>query len=201
MPRPRRRLAPAAFALLTAVASAAQTSNPVARISGTEPGSGITYALLSVDGKLSSPAAPANQPPRLTAQCTVDPAGKPRFELLADFGNVPAIAFYPPLKPSPQQPFAPRPVKTNVTMEFLGYVKQKPFKRQWASLLELPEEMRYLNPGMDSANLEPVAYFFQYLRALPTLRLSAPGKPAAEFETSALQAAIKAEPLCRASGL
>jgi hypothetical protein len=47
--------------------------------------------------------------------------------------------------------------------------------------------------------MEQVAFYLHYLRALPTLRLTLPGKAAAEWETTRWQAAVKAEPLCASS--
>ena len=67
-------------------------------------------------------------------------------------------------------------------MEFLGYTKVKPFRRQFEQVSAPgPEQVRYLNPGRTSSNLEPPGWFFQYLRPLPVQQLHA-------------------EPLCAAGG-
>lgn len=66
-------------------------------------------------------------------------------------------------------------------------------------LLELPGEMRYAQPGKSSSNLEEVTFYLQYMRSLPVLRLTVPGKGRAEWETSQWQAAIHGESLCAAS--
>ena len=195
----------AAMVLLLAAASRAQDpsaeSSASERTAGVDPESHIAYALISTRGRLLNEAQPAPTP-RLTAQCTQDPAGKRRFELLADFGGVAGIAFYPPWKPSsPSDLFPPRLQRVVVTMEFLGYTRVKPVKRQW-ELLEHPGgELRYATPGLSSTNMESITFYLQYLRALPTLRLTAPGKGTAEFETANWQQRIKAEPVCAASGL
>ncbi len=179
---------------------AAAPGNGPAVVAGIDAGSGIAYTLISVDGKLLQAAAPA-VPPRLTAQCTRGADGKLRFELLADFGGVETIAYYPPWKPTKEISVRPPVQKTIVTMDFLGYMKVKPVKRQWEYLHELPQEMMYATPGFRSANMEEVMFYLQYMRALPTLRLTVPGKGTVEFETTKWQAAVKAEPMCHASGL
>lgn len=188
--------------LLGVTAHAGQTQAALTRLAGVDEASGISYALLSLEGRPLAANADVTPRPRLTAQCTKTAAGKLRFELLADLGGVTAIAYYPPWRPASKSDlFPPRLEKTSVTMEFLGYTKVKPVKRQWVYLLELPGEMRYETPGMDSSNMEQVMLYLQYLRSLPTLRLTVAGKGAAEWETSQWQAALHAEPLCAASGL
>jgi hypothetical protein len=181
------------------------------RIAGTDAVSQIAYVLISTSGKLispspastptSTPGSTLGSPPRLTAQCTRDPAGKLRFELLADFGNVPQITFFPPWKPSPGDLFPPQLTKLQLTMNFLGYTRVKPVKRQWEYLLQPSGELRYSTPGMASANMEPITFYLQYLRALPTLRLTTPDNRTLEFETTNWQQALRAEPLCHASSL
>jgi len=155
---------------------------------GTDAASGIEWTLISMSGKVVGMGA-AETAPRLTAQCTKDPKGKLRFELLADVGDVPEVRFVPPFKPTKDELFPPNLPRAAVTMEFLGYRKVKPVKRQWAS----------------SGNMEEVVFYLQYLKALPTLRLSLPdkaGKPVVvEFDTTSWQAKVKADPLCWASAL
>ena len=166
---------------------------------GVDAGSGIQYALISLDGRLVGSASEVIPAPRLTAQCMKMPSGKLKFELLADFGGVPETQFDAPWKPSPEENFAPRRDKAQVTMEFLGYTKVKPVKRQWDYLLGSAGEMRYAPPGMSSANMEEIAYYLQYVRSLPTLRLTV-GTRTAEWETSKWQVALHQEPLCGAGG-
>lgn len=173
--------------------------------SGTDAVSGIQYSFVSVEGKLIGVPDPAT-PPRLTAQCTKDTKGKQRFELLADAGGVGELRYVPPFKPSGSRLYAPDLPKAIVVMEFLGYRKEKPVKRQWTGIDGLPDEWKYATPGLWSANMEDVTLYLQYLRALPTLRLTLPGgsgqKPiVVEFETADWQKRVKAEPMCAASGL
>jgi hypothetical protein len=85
-------------------------------------------------------------------------------------------------------------------MEFLGYTKVKPMKRQWEHVVQPAGQLRYNNPGGGSTNLEDAAYLFQYLRSLPTLRITGEAHTAS-FLTDALQAQLRKEPLCGASGL
>ncbi len=85
----------AGLAIIQTVAPA----NGVRRIEGTDAGSGIAYVLISTDGKLVGASAVSSPAPRLTAVCTRTPAGKLKFELMADFGGVAEIAYYPPWKP------------------------------------------------------------------------------------------------------
>jgi len=188
--------------LLLAVVAGAQAQFGVAGSSGVDADSGIAYALLSVNGRLVGVGAVTGAvPPRLTAQCTKTPDGKSHFEVLADFGGVASIVYVAPWKPTKDRPNRPILQKPQLTMEFLGYTKVKPVKRQWESIPGLDGEWRYATPGLRSANMEEVMFYLQYLRALPTLRLTLPGKATAEWETTGWQAAVKAEPLCAASGL
>ncbi len=170
------------------------------RVTGLEPASGITYVLLSVDGTVMG-VPQVSVPPRLTAQCTRLASGRLRFELLADFGNVPSISYLPPWRASPGDLYPPRLEKLDVTMEFLGYTRVKPLKRKWEFLPQISGEMRYSNPGTSSANMEEASFYLRYLRSLPTLALSLPNGTRAEFVTGGWQRSIAAEPVCRASGM
>ena len=127
------------------------------------------------------------------------PNGKLYFELFANFGGVTDTSFYHPWTPADGGEFAPRTSRLTVTMEFLGYTHVKPVKRQWERVLQPLGQLRYTPPGKD-ANLEPISYYFQFLRALPTLRLTADSHTAS-FLTTALQDQLHNEPLCTASGL
>lgn len=174
----------------------------VVRQSGTDADSGIAWVLLSIEGKpLEGGPVAAGSAPRLTAQCTKRPAGKLKFELLADFGGVPEVRFVPPWKPKSSADFPPRLERVQIRIEFFGYMKVKPVKRQWVALDGLAGEWRYATPGMDSGNMEEIMFYLQYLRALPELGLTLPGRGAARWETVGLQQAIHAEPICGASGL
>ena len=171
---------------------------------GIDAGSGIAWTLISTDGKVVGTGA-AERVPRLTAQCTKDAKGKLHFELLADVGDVAEVLFVPPFRPARDGAFPPSLPKAAVTMEFLGYMKVKPVKRQWVAIDGLAGEWKYATPGMRSGNMEEVMFYLQYLKALPTLRLTLPngtGKPVVvEFETTRWQAKVKAEPMCWASAL
>ena len=179
----------------------------VSRLDGTDAASAIVYALITVEGRVAAGPAPGsvtavNEPlPRLTAQCTRT-AGQWKYELLADLGGGPALVFVAPWHAGPGSLYLPPVKQVMGTMEFLGYMKVKPVKRQF-DLLEGPlaGELRYATPGAHTSNLEPVAFYMQYLKALPTLRLTVPGRGVVEFETTAWQAVVRAEPLCRMSGL
>ena len=199
------------------------------RLEGTDPSSGIRYVRLLLLGKADqSPSEPAGaqkptlvamgptvpQPdlsrPTLTGQCTQDASGGLHFELFANFGAVTDVAFYPPwrrTKPDEQTP--PRMPRVQVTLDFLGYTRVKPMRRAFEQVVAPgPEQLRYLNPGRTSPNLEPPAWFFQYLRSLPRLRLTAP-LPAslgqqqtrgAEFVVTPWLDRLHTESLCAASG-
>jgi hypothetical protein len=192
------------IAVLLASASSQTAADGLAVLSGRDADSGIAYALISLEGKRVGGDASA---PRLTAQCTKNAAGKLRFELLVDAGDVPELRFVPPWKPTRSDQFPPAVAKATVTMEFLGYTKVKPVKRVWTAIDGLPGEWKYAAPGIASANMEEIAYYMQYLKALPTLRLTFPatgaGQPplTLEFETAKWQQKLKAEPLCGASAL
>jgi hypothetical protein len=197
------RLRIAGWIFILAAAGAVNAQMGVA--SGTDAGSGISWVFISLNGKVVGDETAGV--PRLTAQCTKEGKGKLRFELLADVGDVPEVRFVPPFKATDTELFPPTVPKTTVTMEFLGYMKVKPVKRQWTGIDQLPGEWKYATPGGNSSNMEEIMFYLQYLRALPTLRLTLPTvgglrRPAVvEFETAAWQAKVKAEPLCWASGL
>ena len=108
-----------------------------------EKDSGIAYALISLSGVgLGLVPRHVLGAPRLTAQCTRDVAGKLHFELLVDRGDVGDLSYLPPWQPSSKEDlFPPRLEKLTVTMEFLGYTKVKPVKRQWERLDKLPSEI------------------------------------------------------------
>jgi hypothetical protein len=173
----------------------------LARTNGVDPSSGIAYTRLYIS---SNPPADKTildlTQPTLTVQCTKRPNGKLSFELFVNFGGVPDTAFYPPFKPTDANPFPPSTAKATYLMEFLGYTKVKPMKRQWEHVLQPSDQLRYNPPGGSSPNLEEAAYFFQYLRSLPTLRITGEGH-IASFLTDTLQAQLHKEPLCTASGL
>ena len=190
------------------MAAGAWLQAPVVANMGVEAGSGIQFALLSLEGRFVEPR-PGERSPRLTAQCTKDGKGKLRFELLADLGDVPELRFMPPWRPTPGVPgeFPPMLPHATVTMEFLGYTKVKPVKRQWVAIDGLAGEWKYGTPGLTSGNMEEIGFYMQYLKALPTLRLTFPsevkGKSPVmvEFETAKWQAEVRTQPLCGASGL
>ena len=174
----------------------------IVRTEGTHAATRIDWVLISLEGK--GLAGAAMGAPLLTAQCSRLPNGKLKFELLASdpgSGSAEPVSFQAPWQPAAGQLFPPNLARVSITMEFLGYTHVKPVKRQW----EHPEGtygvLRYATPGRMSNNMEEIAFYLQYLRALPTLRLTLPPGPAEEFETTALLQAIKAEPLCTASGL
>ena len=204
--------------LFTTAAAAAQgTPSPVIqRQSGRDAESGIQYVLLSVGGKLvevapNSAGVPASgfasasakaPDPQLVAQCSLTASGKYRFELLSNFtGSSSPLVFAPPWHPRPGELFPPHLIPVTVTMQFLGYTKVKPVRREGETLLFPSEWLRYATPGTRSKNMEEIMFYLQYLKALPTLRLSASGHPTVEFATAAWQQAIRADPVCHASSL
>ena len=195
--------------LSSAVATCASAQLPavapnLARIEGNDSDSGIAYTRLFI----SSIAAVAAQTdtafvdlsqPTLTAQCTQRPNGRRFFELFVNFGGVTDTSYYRPWRPADGGHFPPTTTKVTVTMEFLGYTKVKPMKRQWEHVIQPDGQLRYTQPG-GGTNLEEASYFFQYLRALPTLKVTAEGHTAS-FLTTTLQAQLLKEPLCGKSGL
>lgn len=173
----------------------------IVRISGTEPSSHIQYVRMVWAGKLLSPADPAPDPaPSIIAQCTVRPNGKAFFDLFANFGAFTDLAFYPPWKPKGPRDFAPATEKATITMEFLGYTRVKPVKKQWEIPVETPGQYRYNQPGLGSPNMEDLSYYLQYLIALPTLRLTF-GRQSAEFNMAPVLEQIRKEPGCVAARL
>jgi len=173
----------------------------IGRTEGKEAVSGITYVRLFLASSVVSPAPIDLTQPTLTVQCTQNLKGKFQVEFFVNFGGVTDAAFYPPWRPANAQDlFPPRTEKVNVTMEFLGYKKEKPVTRQFEKVVAPYVQLRYNPPSGGSRNMEEIAFYFQYLRALPTLHISAEGHTAT-FATAPLLAQIHNEPLCRASGL
>jgi len=182
----------------------------LARNEGTDAASGIAFTRLyvSADTPASTTPATAAAPsptldlsqPTLTAQCTKRANGKLFFELFVNFGGVTDITFYPPWVRSEGVMFPPATPKLTLTMEFLGYTKVKPVKREFQYVTKPSGQIRYNSPGLHSSNMEEIAFYFQYLRALPTLRITGDGHTVS-FLTTALQAQLHKEPLCTASGL
>jgi hypothetical protein len=175
------------------------------RLASQDTTSHIQYVRLVLPGTLRTPS-PADSstpslPPTLIAQCTLRPDGKSYFELFANFGDATDLAFYPPWNPTSKQDlFPPRTEKATFTMEFLGYTRVKPVRRQWEIPIQTPGQYRYNSPGAGSANLEEITYYLRYLLSLPTLRLTLDNR-SADFLTTPLLNEIRKEPLCRAASL
>lgn len=199
--------------LLLATAATAHAQIPtigphLARTEGVDSSSGIAYTRIYLAADTPANTATPHTPsptfdlsqPTLTAQCTMRPDGRHFLEIFVNFGGVTDTTFYPPFKPTDTDLFPPRTPKAIYTMEFLGYTKVKPFKRQWEHVLLPYGQLRYNSPGMGSPNLEEFSFYLQYLRALPTLRLSGEGH-VVSFSTQPLLERLHSEPLCTASGL
>jgi hypothetical protein len=177
------------------IASADAKALASARADGTGAPDGSTALPSSGSAEASGPILN----PMLIAQCTRYPSGKLAFELLANFGGVKDLAYYPPWRPANSRDlFSPQLQKLNITMEFLGYTHVKPVKRQWEALLQPVGQYRYNSPSSGSSNMEDSTYYLRFLLALPTLRLTL-GDKTAEFRTKPLLDQIRREPLCKAS--
>jgi hypothetical protein len=181
------------------------------KLSGTEPTQHIQYARIFLDGRMVPAGSPPNtqaslpntkdRPPVLIAQCTRPSNGRLRFELFLNYGLVNDFTYHPPWRSSgPDDPFPPRTEKTPIIFNFYGYINWKPIRRQWEAQVSPVGELRYNPPSAGSSNMEEVTFYLQYLKALPTLRLTS-GTYAAQFETAPWVAAVHSEPLCAASGL
>jgi hypothetical protein len=177
-------------------------SPTLARSQGVESTSNIAFTRLYLTAQSDpTPTEFDITRPTLTVQCTQRPNGKFLFELFVNFGGVTDTAFYPPWRPANDQDlFPPRTDKVSITMEFLGYTKVKPVKREFEAVIQPDHQLRYNSPGGGSRNLEEIAFYFQYLRALPTFRLSYAAN-SATFFSDPLLAQIRKESLCKASGL
>ncbi|MFC6645219.1 hypothetical protein ACFQBQ_06370 [Granulicella cerasi] len=189
------------------LASSAQQplAQGLGRHEGTDAESGIRYVRISMNGALTKPtdppitthpaAEPNEQLPTLVGECSVTPQGKAHFDLFLNAGGVADPGFVPPWKPTAAHPVQPPPQKTMLTLEFLGYRKVKPVARQFEKLRSAPGEFRYLSPGIHSANLEEINFYFLYLRALPTLRASNQDF-AVDFAVTDWLNQLAKEPLC-----
>jgi hypothetical protein len=172
----------------------------LARDAGTDSSRAISYARFYINSVDPSPSSSHKtgldlSRPTLVVQCSQMPSGKKSFELLLNFGGVTDTNFYPPWKPSKGELYPPVTQKATYTMEFLGYTKVKPVKRQWEHMIEPFRQLRYNPPGLNSTNMEEISYYFRYLHALPLLRITGEGQTA-DFLTDALQNQIRKEPLC-----
>jgi hypothetical protein len=175
-------------------------SPQLARSSGVDSSSGIAYTRLYLLAQTATPTGEFEiTQPTLTAQCTKRPNGKLGFEMFINFGHVADVSFYPPWKPVSGELFPPHTVKARYTMEFLGYTKVSPYKREFEHVVAPEGQLRYNEPGGSSGNMEPVSYFLQYLRSLPTLRVTGEGHTAT-FLTTSLLLQLHREPLCSAAG-
>jgi len=213
---------------VAAMAEQSVVSAGLSRLSGTDESSHIEYVRLFLEGTQLTPpsvspdakaplpiasvrtgepetssdsaAAPASSSsPILIAQCTRGASGRLAFELLANFGGVSDLTYYPPWRPANSRDlFPPQLQKPMMTMEFLGYTRVKPVKLQWEALLQPMGQYRYNPPSGGSSNMEDSTYYLRFLLALPTLRLTLANK-AAEFRTTPLLDQIRKEPLCKAS--
>ena len=194
--------------LATAHAQLPTIASNLARTEGIDSSSRIAYTRIYLAAEAPANAAAPSTPsstldlslPILTAQCTRRPDGHLSIELFVNFGGVTDTAFYPPFKPTDTDLFPPHTPKAIYTMDFLGYTKVKPFKRQWEHVVFPYGQLRYNPPGIGSPNLEEIAFYLQYLRALPTLRLTGEGH-VVSFFTQPLLDRLHVEPLCGASGL
>lgn len=181
------------------------------KLSGTEAIRHIDYARIFLDGHLVPAGSPPDtretlpnvkgRPPVLIAQCTRQPGGKLRFELFLNYGLVNDFSYHPPWRSSgPGDLYPPRTDKLLIVFNFYGYINWKPIRRQWEAQVDPVGELRYNPPSAGSSNMEEVTFYLQYLKALPTLRLTS-GSYAAQFETAPWAAAVHNEALCSASGL
>lgn len=180
----------------------AALSPMLARSEGVDASSSIAFTRLYLTAQADPPPTqfdPAN--PTLTVQCSRRPSDKYFVELFVNFGGITDTAFYPPWRPANDRDlFPPRTEKVSITLEFLGYTHVKPVRREFEFVTAPIGQLRYNPPSGGSHNLEEIAYYFQYLRALPTFHISYPGHTAT-FLTEPLLAQIRKEPLCRASRL
>ena len=133
--------------------------------------------------------------PTLTAECSQSPGEKPRFDLFLNFANVADPAFYIPWRPTPDQPVRPPNERVPVTLSFLGYTKFKPIRANFEAVRHPLGQLHYIPTGLRSPNFYDPTFFFQVLRALPTLKVS-DGHNEATFQTAPLLTQFAREPLC-----
>jgi hypothetical protein len=70
-------------------------------------------------------------------------------------------------------------------MEFLGYIRIKPVRRQW----EIPVQTRASTATILQEAVPPISkitYYLRYLAALPTLRLTLDNRSADSYNAAAL---------------
>lgn len=175
-------------------------SPTLARSGGVDAASGTAYTRLYLVSGGPGESFDATRP-TLTVECTRRGEKKYALGFGLNFTGVPETAFRPMKSLHEGTPHFDRTMdQREVVMEFLGYTRVKPMKRQFVLVSEPGGALVYNPPGMHSFNLEEAAYYLQYLRALPTFRMTYEGR-SATFETGPLLEQIRREPVCGASRL
>ena len=169
------------------------------RADGVDARSGTAYTRLYLVSEGAGAFDTAR--PMLTVDCTRRQDGKYGFGMALHYNGTTDTGFHAIRSLHAGQPhFEHTDDQREVTLEFLGYTRVKPLKRQFLLVSEPAGALVYNPPGLHSYNLEDASYPFQYLRALPTFRTTYSGWTVT-FETEPLLAQISKEPLCAASHL
>jgi hypothetical protein len=175
-----------------------QLTPSLSRFEAVDPASGIHYIrlLLSVPKVADAPEGQA--PPRFSIECR-DIKGVHQMQWFLSFGGVDSFEFVAPFHSTPQTLYPPQFPQVKLRMVFEGYMKSKPFIRNWSALRN--GEFRYSDPGLYSANMEPTRWFLPFLNSLPGLRIGYPkpekgDPPELFFPTQPLLDELRKTPLC-----
>ncbi len=175
-----------------------QLAPNLSRFEAVDQASGIHYVRLLLSLPKAVDAAENSAPPRFSVECR-DIKGTHELQWFLSFGGVDSFEFVAPFHSTPQTLYPPQFSQVKLRMVFEGYMKSKPFVRNWSALRN--GEFRYSDPGAYSANMEPPRWFMGFLNSLPGLRIGyqKPDKgdpPELFFSTQPLLEEMKKTPIC-----
>ncbi|MGO9338819.1 MAG: hypothetical protein ACLPY1_15065 [Terracidiphilus sp.] len=165
------------------------------RIEGVDPADGHYIRLILLQTAYTPPAA---FPPWLAFEC-VEKDAKRDLRLFVSFGGISDMSFIPAFHPTPTSPFEPNATNVNLKMNFVGYIKWKPYVESWR--LVPNGELRYRNTGFSSPNMESVQFILKMLNSLPGLHIVHESHVANDpgevfFQTQPLLDELKKTPMC-----
>ena len=175
-----------------------QIAPNLARFESVDQASGIHYVRILLSLPKAADADQGQAPPRFSVECR-DIKGNHDLQWFLSFGGVDSFEFVPPFHSSPQVLYPPQFPQAKLKMVFEGYIKSKPFVRNWSALHN--GEFRYSDPGAYSSNMESARWFMGFLNSLPGLRIGyqKPEKgdpPELFFPTQPLLDEVRKTPIC-----
>jgi len=175
-----------------------QLTPNLSRFEAVDLASGIHYVRLLLSLPKTADAPEGQAPPRFSIECR-DIKGVHDMQWFLSFGGVDSFEFVAPFHSTPQMLYPPEFPQVKLRMVFEGYMKSKPFVRNWSALSN--GEFRYSDPGLYSSNMEPTRWFLAFLNSLPGLRIGYPkpekgDPPELFFTTQPLVEELRKTPVC-----